>query len=155
MRDTPPAHAQNLGSFSASRQFFEECLASVDLTRETLWVAHVDAMGNCLHLASYDGDEASAPCPTHDILADILAHGTVGILLAHNHPNGLRHPSMGDLRVTQALATDAEAAHCAILDHLIFAGAECFSLRQAGLICWLEPAMLRRIAQGRGKSNDL
>src|SRR5438309_3356230 len=144
MRNTPPAHALDLGSPSGSRQFFEERLASADLTRETLWVAHVDCKGNCLHLASYDGDEASAPCPTHDILADVLEHETVGIVLAHNHPGGRGHPSMRDLRVTQDLATDTEAVHCAILDHLIFARAECFSFRQAGLICWLEPAFLRR-----------
>jgi len=133
---------RNLGSLSATRPFFEECFATVDLRRETLWVAHLDEEANCLYLAKYQGDETSAPCPTEEILADAIEHGTCGLVLAHNHPGGRSYPSMHDLRMTQSLAVRASSIQCTVVDHLIFAGAECNSFRQRRLECWLEPAYL-------------
>ena len=139
MRETFRPIARNLSSLGAARYFFEECLSSGDPARETLWVAHVEAKGRCLHLANYDGNDSSAPCPTENILADVLENGTHGIFLAHNHPRGLHYPSRHDLLVTQQLATQTQAFRCAVLDHLIFAGTECTSFQQLGLECWLQP----------------
>jgi DNA repair protein RadC len=55
-------------------------------------------------------------------------------VLAHNHPSGDPRPSQSDLRSTRRLATAAEALDCTILDHLVFAGAECTSLRRLGYL---------------------
>jgi DNA repair protein RadC len=56
------------------------------------------------------------------------------ILLAHNHPSGDPRPSDSDLRATRRLAVAAEALDCRLLDHLVFAGAECTSLRRLGYL---------------------
>ena len=43
-------------------------------------------------------------------------------------------PSDSDFRATRRLATAAEALDCTVLDHLIFGGAECTSLRGLGYL---------------------
>jgi DNA repair protein RadC len=55
-------------------------------------------------------------------------------VLAHNHPSGDATPSDSDRRSTRRLATAAEALDCTVLDHLVFAGGECASLRQLGYL---------------------
>jgi DNA repair protein RadC len=55
-------------------------------------------------------------------------------VLAHNHPSGDSTPSEADCRATRRLASAAEALDCAILDHLVFGGKECSSLRALGLL---------------------
>jgi DNA repair protein RadC len=43
-------------------------------------------------------------------------------------------PSDSDLRVTRRLAAVAEALDCKLLDHLVFAGESCTSMRRLGLL---------------------
>jgi DNA repair protein RadC len=43
-------------------------------------------------------------------------------------------PSECDCRATRRLANAAEALDCIVLDHLVFAGGKCTSLRQMGLL---------------------
>ena len=118
----------------ASRAFFASCFRGSDPSRERLWVAHVDEHSNCLHLSHHDGAEASTDFPLRAIIADAVYHGSAGIVLAHNHPSGDSRPSEADCRATRRLASAAEALDCTILDHLIFAGSDCTSLRRLGYL---------------------
>jgi DNA repair protein RadC len=123
-----------LDGLAAARDFFAGCMADADPTRENLWVAHVDEEARCLHLSRHQGDEGEAQFPLREIIADAAAHGSAGIVLAHNHPSGDPRPSESDFRATRRLATVAEALDCTVLDHLVFAGAECRSLRRLGYL---------------------
>jgi DNA repair protein RadC len=123
-----------LDGLAAARQFFAGCLADTDPTRESLWVAHVDEESRCLHLSRHSGDETGAEFPLRSIIADAAELGTAGIVLAHNHPSGDPRPSDSDCRCTRRLATAAEVLDCTVLDHLVFAGTECTSFRQIGLL---------------------
>ena len=123
-----------LDGLASARAFFTGCMADSDPSRESLWVAHVDEQARCLHLSRHDGEASETNFPLRDIIADAAAHGSAGIVLAHNHPSGDAMPSSSDCRATRRLATAAEAIDCAILDHLVFAGAECASFRQMGLL---------------------
>jgi DNA repair protein RadC len=123
-----------LDGLAAARTFFAGCVAEEDPARETLWVAHVDGESRCLHLAAYAGDERGADFPLRDIIIDVSEHGSQGLVLAHNHPSGDARPSTSDCRSTRRLATAADALDCTVLDHLIFAGPQCTSLRQMGLL---------------------
>jgi DNA repair protein RadC len=123
-----------LDGLAAAREFFAGCMADGDLARENLWVAHVDDDARCLHLSRHVGDETGAAFPLKEIIADAAAHGSAGIVLAHNHPSGDARPSDSDCRATRRLATAAEALDCTVLDHLVFAGAECTSFRRMGLL---------------------
>ena len=134
MRYQRAEYPLRLDGLEAARGFFAGCFADSDLTRERLWVAHVDDQARCLHLSSHDGDEQSADFPLRTIIADAALHGSAGLVLAHNHPSGDATPSAGDCRATRRLACAAEALDCTILDHLVFAGTECTSLRRLGLL---------------------
>ncbi len=126
--------ALKLDGLAAAREFFAGCLADGDPTRESLWVAHVDDDAHCVHLSRYNGDETGADFPLRDIIADAAEHCSAGIVLAHNHPSGDARPSDSDCRSTRRLATAAEALDCTVLDHLVFAGCECSSLRRMGYL---------------------
>jgi DNA repair protein RadC len=123
-----------LNGLAAARDFFAGCLAEEDPRRESLWVAHVDEQARCLHVSCHDGDETGAAFPIRDIILDAAEHGSAGIVLAHNHPSGDPRPSDSDCRATRRLATAADAIDCAVLDHLVFAGNECTSLRRLGYL---------------------
>ena len=123
-----------LDGLAAARDFFAGCLGECDPGRETLWVAHVDDQARCLHVTSHEGDETGAAFPLRQIILDAAQHGSAGIVLAHNHPSGDLTPSDSDKRSTRKLAAAVEALDCAVLDHLVFAGQECASLRQLGYL---------------------
>ena len=123
-----------LDGLAAAREFFAACLAEEDSSRETLWVAHVDDEAHCLHVSYHPGNESQADFPIREIIADAVNHGSAGIVLAHNHPSGDARPSDLDCRATRRLATAVEALDCTILDHLVFGGAQCTSMRASGLL---------------------
>jgi len=123
-----------LSGLAAAREFFAGCLAEEDPRRETLWVAHVDEQARCLHLSCHPGDETETAFPLREIIVDVASLGSAGIVLAHNHPSGDARPSDSDLRITRRLATAAEALDCAVLDHLVFGGGNCTSLRRLGYL---------------------
>jgi DNA repair protein RadC len=123
-----------LDGLNAAREFFAGCMDDGDPGRESLWVAHVDEQARCVHLTQHRGDETGAAFPLRQIIADAAIHGSAGIVLAHNHPSGDARPSESDFRVTRRLATAAEALDCTVLDHLVFGGNECTSLRGLGFL---------------------
>lgn len=126
--------ALKLDGVAAARDFFAGCMADADPSRENLWVAHVDEEARCLHVSRHQGDDTGAHFPLRQIIADAAVHRSSGIVLAHNHPSGDPRPSDTDCRATRRLATAAEALDCTVLDHLVFAGTECTSLRRLGYL---------------------
>jgi DNA repair protein RadC len=123
-----------LDGLAAARSFFAGCIADSDPSRENLWVAHVDDQARCLHVSRHEGDNATAAFPLREIIVDAAQHGSAGIVLAHNHPSGDARPSDSDRKATRRLAVAAEALDCTVLDHLVFAGSDCTSLRQLGYL---------------------
>ena len=123
-----------LDGLAAARSFFAGCLAEEDHLRELLWVAHVDEQAQCLHVSRHEGEEGGAAFPIREIIGDAVSHCSAGIVLAHNHPSGDPRPSASDCRATRRLATAAEALDCTVLDHLIFGGTDCTSLRSLGYL---------------------
>jgi DNA repair protein RadC len=123
-----------IDGLAAAREFFAGCMADADRARESLWVAHVDEQARCVHVSRHPGDETGTAFPLRQIICDAAEHRGAGIVLAHNHPSGDPRPSESDCCCTRRLATAAEALDCAVLDHLVFAGTECTSFRQIGLL---------------------
>lgn len=132
MRYQRPELPLKLDGLDAARDFFAGCLAESDTGRETLWVAHVDDQSRCLHLSCHQRDEAADDFPIANIIADAAAHQSSGIVLAHR--SGERRPTQHDYTVTRRLAAAAEPLDCTILDHLLFAGGRCTSMRQLGYL---------------------
>ena len=123
-----------LDGLASARSFFAGCMANSDLSLESLWVAHVDEESRCVHLSRHQGDESGADFPLRSIIADAATHGSAAIVLAHNHPSGDARPSKSDCVATRRLAAAAEALDCTILDHLVFGGSDCVSMRQMGYL---------------------
>lgn len=130
-RVEPPAL---LNGHEAARNFFSSCFRDDNPNLERLWVAHVDESARCIHLQSYDGKPESVDMPVREIIVDAARLGSVGIVLAHNHPSGDARPSNADCQATRRLACAGEAIDLAILDHLVFAGRDCSSMRRMGLL---------------------
>jgi DNA repair protein RadC len=123
-----------LNGHDAARSFFSPCFQDEGRSVERLWVAHVDDCARCIHLECYDGDPGSVALPVRDIIVDAARLGSSGVVLAHNHPSGDSRPSTDDCHATRRLARAAEAIDLSLLDHLIFSGQECSSMRQMGLL---------------------
>jgi DNA repair protein RadC len=123
-----------LNGHEAARNFFSSCFRNDKPELERLWVAHVDESSRCIHVECYDGEPESVGMPVREIIVDAARLGSVGVVLAHNHPSGDAQPSNADCRATRRLACAGEAIDLTILDHLIFAGHDCSSMRKMGLL---------------------
>ncbi|NUS99667.1 MAG: JAB domain-containing protein [Sphingomonas sp.] len=134
MRYQRAAQPLKLDGPEAARSFFASCFAESDPARECLWVAHVDNEARCIHLTRHDGEVSEVGLPVRMIISDAAAHGSAGIILAHSHPSGDPRPSDADCFATRRLACAATGLGCAVLDHLVFAGASCTSFRELGLL---------------------
>lgn len=102
---------------------------------EKLAVLHLDDKKKLIALDEHElggGDEIVLPI--RDMFVAALGHGTAGMVIAHNHPSGDPRPSRADKEATRRLAETAEALGIILHDHLIFAGGECLSFRQLGLL---------------------
>src|SRR5262245_36850152 len=130
-RAEPPAL---LNGHEAARRFFSSCFRSDGGTSDRRWVAHVDGAARCLHVECYEGEPESVGMPIREIIVEAARIGSAAVVLAHNHPSGDARPSTADCLATRKLARAAEALDIAILDHLIFAGRDCSSMRRLGLL---------------------
>jgi DNA repair protein RadC len=68
------------------------------------------------------------------VIESALRRGAVGLVLAHNHPNGVVTPSEQDKVLTRAVVLAAETVGLKVVDHLIVSADEAFSFRRAGLL---------------------
>lgn len=68
------------------------------------------------------------------VIESALRRGAAGLVLAHNHPNGVVTPSEHDKVLTRAIVLAAETVGVKVVDHLIVSASESFSFRQAGLL---------------------
>ena len=105
------------------------------LARESLRVAHLDRERRLIGVRLCYSELCDAvEFPFRTIIADALALGGEGIVLAHNHPSGDPSPSAADLDVTRILADLARPLGIRLHDHLIFANGKWRSLRALGLM---------------------
>ena len=134
MRYQRAAQPLKLDGLETARSFFTGCFAESDPARECLWVAHIDAEANCRHVSRHNGSACAIGLPIRAIIADAAKHGSVALILAHNHPSGDATPSFADCLATRRLACAAEALGCRIADHLVFGTTGITSFRNLGLL---------------------
>ncbi len=134
MRIQRPQLPAILNGYEAARGFFSPCFHPEINPQERLWVAHVDAAARCILVQCYVGEAESVELPVRDIIVDAARLGSAAIVLAHNHPGGDARPSGADCSATKKLARAGEAIDLMILDHMIFAGEACSSMRRMGLL---------------------
>lgn len=72
-----------------------------------------------------------------DIFREVIRHGAVRAIVAHNHPSGSLEPSPEDIALTQQLLSGGQILGIPLLDHLILGDGAFTSLRQSTTL-WQE-----------------
>ncbi len=66
------------------------------------------------------------------VMETALNYNAFGVLLSHNHPGGTNTPSTEDITSTLQLQKLLKGVGIQTLDHIIVAGADCYSMAQHG-----------------------
>jgi len=74
------------------------------------------------------GTKYAVSLDNRTLLETAFHHNATKVVLAHNHPNGLCAPSSDDVRLTEAAAKLYREVGIQLLDHLVVANGECFSM---------------------------
>mgnify|MGYP000097880337 FL=1 len=82
---------------------------------------------------SYGGTN-SAIIEPKDILAEPIKMGAPKIILVHNHPTGVLHPSKPDEELTKKIVGAGKILDIRLLDHLIISEDTYFSFADEGII---------------------
>ena len=67
-------------------------------------------------------------------MAEVVISNATAVILAHNHPGGLALPSAEDKAVTKQISTALDMINVRLLDHVIVADEEFFSMADSGLL---------------------
>ncbi len=69
-----------------------------------------------------------------EVFAGPLKDRAAAVIVAHNHPSGSTDPSDEDIKTTQQLVAAGILLRVPLYDHIIVAGLEYYSFREAGLL---------------------
>ena len=82
----------------------------------------------------FRGTTDSAQVHPREVMRHALGHNASAIILAHNHPSGVREPSRADEQITRRLRDAMTLVDIRVLDHIIVADGGCFSFSQHGML---------------------
>ena len=80
----------------------------------------------------FEGTLDSAAVYPREVVAAALEVGAAGVIAVHNHPSGTLAPSQADLRITQRLRDALALLDIRLLDHVIVAGGQSYSMAAHG-----------------------
>lgn len=96
---------------------------------ECAFLLSFDASGRLLHCDKVSsGNVTRLQMDKRQLMETALRQGAVYTALCHNHPGGAAAPSTTDVRTTQEISALFSGVGIRLIDHLIVAGAECFSM---------------------------
>lgn len=102
---------------------------------EIVYIVLVDGVGkviNCRLIGH--GSINSANVPIRRLVQEALTANASGMVLAHNHPNGVAIPSKEDIAVTLSLRDTLDALDILLIDHIVIADDDFVSLRESGYL---------------------
>ena len=114
-----------------STQAFRDYVASkfMGASSEVTYLFCLDNAFNLLQGCPVSlGTKYSVSLDNRTLLETAFLHKATKVVLAHNHPNGLEAPSTSDIRLTEAAVKLFREVNIQLLDHLIVANGECFSM---------------------------
>jgi DNA repair protein RadC len=104
-------------------------------SREEVWVALLDNGNRLLNFERVSmGSVENVLFSPRDIVALILRYDASGVVLVHNHPGGDTLPSIMDLEATRKLYEAVKGVNARLLDHLILADGNYYSLTRDHLL---------------------
>jgi DNA repair protein RadC len=99
---------------------------------EAVAVLHLDSKRRLLDTTL--SEAKAAGLPVRDILAAALRAGAEAVIVARYRPGGDALPTEEDCAAARRLADAAAALGVRLTDHFIFAGDDCRSFRELGLL---------------------
>ena len=69
-----------------------------------------------------------------EVFEPAIKYHAASVVVVHNHPSGNLKPSKEDLEITKRLISSGELLGIKVVDHLIIAGKEFYSLKEKGLM---------------------
>jgi DNA repair protein RadC len=124
-------------STSEPKQDFLESVPNIiaNKTIEYLIIGYFDDQRRLIQIVEVCSNRVDAvSVPVRKITHDALNLNAHSIILMHNHPGGDPKPSQGDIKQTRDIARILNPLGVQIDDHLIIAGDQQYSFRQAGLL---------------------
>lgn len=96
---------------------------------EHIYMVCLNQKGHVLHLSLLQtGTIDEVPLYPRTVVETALRHNAHSVILAHNHPSGTAEASQADVDTTKSIALALQTIGIKLLDHLVFAGGECYSM---------------------------
>ena len=109
---------------------------------EMVYAISINANGRILRSTLLSQGSLSTVLLNIQRVAEIaVSGGCAGVIIAHNHPNGLPLPSEDDIETTFSLIKALKSIHSALVDHIILTDTDYVSLAEAGIIRSLEASI--------------
>lgn len=100
-------------------------------TRELVYMLFLDSHGRIVRCVKVcEGSPESVNVDNRKIIEAAVRMDACDIVLAHNHPNGFAVPSTADVRATQEVIPLLRAINVNLIDHMIIADGDCFSMAE-------------------------
>jgi DNA repair protein RadC len=68
------------------------------------------------------------------VVEKALRHTSRSVVLVHNHPGGIARPSEADIELTEKCLEALNSIGVHVLDHMIAAGPNCYSMKESGIL---------------------
>lgn len=106
------------------------------LEREEFWCIWLDARNAVIETeCMFVGTLTQTSVYPREVVKRALQLNAAAVMLAHNHPSGLREPSDADRRLTRGLRDALSVVDVRLLDHFIIGrAAEPLSFAERGLL---------------------
>lgn len=110
-------------------------LTLMPLKQEVFMVLFLDAHNQVItHEQLFVGTLSETAVYPREVVKKVIQHHAAAVIFAHNHPSGHTQPSQADLDVTNRLVQALALIDVLVMDHLIVAGNQTLSFREAGLL---------------------
>lgn len=110
----------------------------IGIPDEVLYAVYMDDSCKVLRCEQISSGNVSAVNVNIRKLTEIaLTCNATAVVIAHNHPGGVPHPSSDDLESTVKLTETFGHLNIRLLDHIIVSGNQCVSMRQSEQYCYV------------------
>ncbi|MCL2494275.1 MAG: DNA repair protein RadC [Oscillospiraceae bacterium] len=117
-------------SFHSSQEFQRFVISKfLGLKNEATYLFCLDNNARLLHYQQVSlGTKYAVNLDNRTLLETAFHHSATQVVLAHNHPNGMEAPSPADVKLTENAAKLYREVGIKLVDHLIVANGDCFSM---------------------------
>lgn len=105
------------------------------VTQEQIYMLCLNQAGHVLHRSLlHTGTVDQVALHPRTVVETALRHNAHAVILAHNHPGGTAAPSQPDIDVTKRITTALYMIGIQLVDHMIFASGEAYSMIRGRLM---------------------